>query len=66
MPLIFPEGVSTETYNTQYLQKHTDSAPAILASAKVAANVLHAPREEVESMVFSALGEGVLLDIVVW
>ncbi|KAF8726593.1 hypothetical protein AX14_007666 [Amanita brunnescens Koide BX004] len=63
LPLIFPEGVTSETYNTQYLRKHAGSAPAILASAKVAANVLHTPREEVESIIFSALGEGVPLDI---
>ena len=63
VPLIFPEGVSAETYNTQYLQKHSNSAPAILAAAKVAGEVLRAPREEVEGVVFTALGEGVQLDI---
>ena len=66
LPLIFPEGVSTETFNTQYLQKHSGSALAVLAAAKVAANVLHTPREEVENIVFGALGEGVSLDIKVW
>ncbi|KAF8624974.1 hypothetical protein AX15_005610 [Amanita polypyramis BW_CC] len=63
VPLIFPEGISVETYNTQYLQRHPNSAPAILAAAKVAGEVLHTPREEVEGIVFTVLGESVSLDI---
>ncbi|KAK2461025.1 hypothetical protein APHAL10511_006966 [Amanita phalloides] len=62
--IIFPEGISAETYNTQYLQRHSNSASAILAVAKVAAEIFHTPREEVESIVFGAIGNGVQLDIV--
>ncbi|PFH47386.1 hypothetical protein AMATHDRAFT_152156 [Amanita thiersii Skay4041] len=61
--LLFPEGVSPETYNSQYLQQHSASAPAILAAAKVSAQILKAPRDEVEGIIFSAIADGVQLDI---
>jgi hypothetical protein len=61
---IFPEGVSPETYNSQYLQKNSSSPIAIFAAAKVAAQVFNDP-QEVENISFSALAESVQLDIAV-
>ncbi|KAF8639266.1 hypothetical protein AX16_010338 [Volvariella volvacea WC 439] len=52
-----PEGVSLETYNSQYLQKHSQSAKAILAVATVQKN-LGAPIADVEETVWSSLREG--------
>ncbi|KAJ3822659.1 NMDA receptor-regulated protein 1-domain-containing protein [Lentinula raphanica] len=59
---ILPEGVALETYNSQYLQTHSTSANAILAAAQ-ASRVLGAPLQEVEDLLFTALGDGVQLDI---
>ncbi|KIK70186.1 hypothetical protein GYMLUDRAFT_150688 [Collybiopsis luxurians FD-317 M1] len=59
---ILPENVSLETFNSQYLQKHSTSAKAILASTQ-AMRVLGAPLQEVEDLVFTALSEEVRLDI---
>lgn len=59
---ILPEEISLETFNSQYLQRHSTSGPAILAAAK-ASHKLDAPREEVEVVVFTALGESTNLDI---
>ena len=59
---ITPTEVSLETLNSQYLQRHSDSAEAILASAKVSYK-LTTPKAEVESLVFTALSEGATLDI---
>jgi hypothetical protein len=53
-----PEGeVSLDTYNSQYLQRHSASSSAILAAAKVAHTILQAPLEEVESTVFTVFEE---------
>jgi peptide alpha-N-acetyltransferase len=54
--------MSLETFNSQYLQRYSTSAPAILAAAKVSRK-LDAPGEEVEAVVFAALEESVDLDI---
>lgn len=54
--------MTLETYNSQYLQQHSTSAKAILASAKVSQK-LDSPREEVEAVLFSALKDSVELAI---
>jgi hypothetical protein len=61
---ILPNEVSLETYNSQYLQRRSTSAPAIIAAAKVW-HKLNAPLEEVEACVFAIMVEGVILDITV-
>jgi len=53
---ILPEEVSLETYNSQYLQQHSQSGAAIFAVARVYRR-LDSPREEVESLLFTALGD---------
>lgn len=53
-----PAEVSLDVFNSQYLQRHSSSASAILASAK-ASRVLDAPREEVENVLFTTLVDGV-------
>lgn len=55
-----PGEVSLDVFNSQYLQTNSSSAPAILGSAKVS-QILDAPREEVENVLFTALADGVLL-----
>ncbi|KAF8550148.1 N-terminal acetyltransferase A, auxiliary subunit [Imleria badia] len=55
-----PAEVSLDVFNSQYLQHHSSSAPAIFASAK-ASHILDAPREEVENLLFTMLTEGVQL-----
>lgn len=55
-----PAEVSLDVFNSQYLQRHSSSAPAILASAK-AVHLLDAPREEVENLLFTTLTDGVQL-----
>ena len=57
-----PAEVSLDAFNSQYLQRHSSSGAAILASAKVS-RVLDAPREEVENLLFTALTEGVQLGL---
>lgn len=59
---LLPEGLSSDTYNSQYLQRHSSSPAAILATAKVA-STLRTPAQEVEATVFTALGSDVALDI---
>ncbi|KAF9457543.1 NMDA receptor-regulated protein 1-domain-containing protein [Collybia nuda] len=59
---LLPEEVSLETYNSQYLQRHSDSASALLAVAK-AAQLLKAPADEVEATIFATLGNSVNLTI---
>ncbi|EPQ53593.1 N-terminal acetyltransferase A, auxiliary subunit [Gloeophyllum trabeum ATCC 11539] len=51
---LIPDTVSLETYNSQYLQRHSTSPKAILASAR-ALRRLEAPVEEIENTVFSLL-----------
>ncbi|KAJ6449420.1 NMDA receptor-regulated protein 1-domain-containing protein [Mycena vitilis] len=59
---LLPDEVSLETFNSQYLQHHSTSAPAILAVAKVMAK-LQTPREQVEETLFTAFEETATLDI---
>jgi len=58
----FPEDISLETYNSQYLQKHSSSGPAVLAAAKVS-HMLGASREEVEAVLFTTFAAEAQLDI---
>jgi len=62
LPRLIPEGMTLETYNSQYLQQHSASARAILASAKVSQK-LESPREEVETLLFGVLKDEVQLSI---
>ncbi|KAL4251971.1 NMDA receptor-regulated protein 1a [Abortiporus biennis] len=48
---LIPEDVSLETYNSQFLQKHSTSDKAMLAAAKVL-HILGSPISEIESTVF--------------
>lgn len=57
-----PAEISLDAFNSQYLQRHSSSAPAILASAKVS-QVLGAAREEVEELLFTTLTDGVRLGL---
>ncbi|KAF8886487.1 NMDA receptor-regulated protein 1-domain-containing protein [Infundibulicybe gibba] len=59
---LFPDNLSIETFNSQYLQRHSTSAPAILASARVLQK-LKAPPEEIDDTVFLTLKEDVVLDL---
>jgi hypothetical protein len=60
--VILPEEISLETYNSQYLQKHSSSGSAVLAAAKVS-RMLGAPREEVEAVLFTTFAAESQLDI---
>lgn len=51
---LLPAELSLETFNSQYLQRHSGSAKAILAAAKVSRK-LDAPRNEIEDIAFTAL-----------
>ena len=59
---MLPDEVQLETFNLQYLQRHSTSAAAIIAVAR-ALRKLEAPREEVEGCLFMVLNEGVHLDV---
>ncbi|KZT00643.1 NMDA receptor-regulated protein 1a [Laetiporus sulphureus 93-53] len=59
---LLPEELSLELYNSQYLQRHSTDARAILACAKVS-HLLQAPRGEVEDATFAVLNPDVKLDI---
>jgi len=59
---ILPDEISLETFNSQYLQKHSSSAAAVLAAAQVSRK-LDAAREEVEAILFTTLKGDVQLDI---
>jgi peptide alpha-N-acetyltransferase len=59
---LLPNEVSFEVFNSQYLQRHSTSAPAVLAVAKVLL-ALQAPRDQVEDTVFTVLRAEVSLDI---
>jgi peptide alpha-N-acetyltransferase len=58
---LLPAEVSLELFNSQYLQKHSSSPMAIVAHAK-AAQILKAPQDEVDSILFVVLKEPVQLD----
>jgi peptide alpha-N-acetyltransferase len=61
---LLPEQLSLETYNSQYLQRHSTSVQAILAAAKVL-YTLQSPLEEIEATIFTALAVEAKLDITV-
>jgi len=58
---LLPDGLPLETFNSQYLQQHSTSGKAILASAKVL-SLLGSPLEEIESTVFGVLNPETQLD----
>ncbi|KAI0634817.1 NMDA receptor-regulated protein 1a [Trametes polyzona] len=59
---LVPDEVSLELFNSQYLQKHSSRAEAVLGVAK-AARILGAPREEVENTIFTVLNTDVDLNL---
>lgn len=59
---MLPDEVTLATFNSQYLQKHSTSAKAVLASAQVLKLLRH-PTEEIESAVFVLLNPDVDLGI---
>jgi hypothetical protein len=50
-----------ETFNSQYLQRHSSDAAALLAVARVL-KLLHSPLVEIENTIFGILDEGVEVD----
>lgn len=58
---LLPGEISLGLFNSQYLQKHSSSSMAIVAHAKVA-QILKAPQDEVDSILFTVLKEPVQLD----
>ncbi|KAG5641987.1 hypothetical protein DXG03_003816 [Asterophora parasitica] len=59
---LLPFEVSLDTYNGQYLQRHSTEPLAVLAVAKVA-KALQAPLQEVEEIIFGTLREESKLDV---
>ena len=59
---LLPDEIALATFNSQFLQKHSSSARAILASAQVL-HILGQLVEEIESNVFSLFNPDVDLDI---
>lgn len=59
---LIPGTLSLETYNSQYLQRHSTAVPAILAAAKVL-RTLQSPLGDIEATVFTALGSEAKLDV---
>ena len=59
---LLPGDITLETFNSQYLQRHSSFPPAVLAAAKVS-RTLGVPREELEALLFTTLSVGTLLDI---
>lgn len=59
---LLPTELALETFNSQYLQRHSTSPLAILAAARVLVK-LSSPKDEVEGAVFSLLAPEVKLDI---
>jgi len=59
---LLPGDLSLETYNSQYLQRHSTSVQAILAAARVMYE-LHTPLGEIEATVFTALGAEAILTV---
>ena len=46
--------MALETYNAQYLQRHSYNASAVLGAAR-GLQILGSPRDEIEGVVFSTL-----------
>lgn len=59
---LVPDKLSLDTFNSLYLQRHPTDPRANLAAAKVS-HKLMAPRDEVETLVFSLLEGQVQLTI---
>lgn len=57
---LLPEEVSVETFNSQYLQKHSSDPLGVLAVAKVLQSA-DGSLEDVENTVFTTLGPDVRL-----
>lgn len=61
---LFPEEAALATFNSQYLQRHSTSAKAILASARVL-RIIGSPAEEIDNTVFSVFNPEVDLNVTV-
>jgi hypothetical protein len=61
---LIPAEVSLETFNSQYLQRHSTNGKAVLATARVLRR-LEAPLVEVESVLFGLFAQDVQLEIYV-
>ncbi|KAF8999912.1 N-terminal acetyltransferase A, auxiliary subunit [Hymenopellis radicata] len=59
---LLPDEVTLETFNSQYLQRHSSSPLAIFAAARVL-KTLDGPLEEVDNTIFSTLGPDVKLTL---
>ncbi|KAF7975522.1 hypothetical protein HWV62_9339 [Athelia sp. TMB] len=59
---LYPQETSSETQNSQYLQRNSSSARAIFAATKVSMS-LGAHKEVVEALLFTTLAPNVQLDI---
>ncbi|KAG5654558.1 hypothetical protein H0H81_000083 [Sphagnurus paluster] len=59
---LLPEELALETYNGQYLQRHSSVPRAVLAAAQVA-KALGAPIQEIEEITFGTLRDDCVLDI---
>lgn len=59
---LLPAELALETYNSQYLQRHSTSAKSLLSVARVLF-LLKAPQEQIDSTVFSILNPEVQMDI---
>ncbi|KAF8899782.1 NMDA receptor-regulated protein 1a [Gymnopilus junonius] len=57
------DGVSLETFNSQYLQRWGGDAKKVLAAARVMRMLDSVPLENVEETVFGIFGEGVDVDV---
>lgn len=65
MAKLVPSEVSVETFNSQYLQRHSSDPRAVLAAAK-ALRILQSPLAEIEEAVFGLFAEGVKLNVTVY
>lgn len=58
---LLPQDVSLDRFNSEYLQKHADSPPSVLAAAQ-ALRLLGNPAQEVEDLLFGQLRPDSKLD----
>lgn len=61
---LVPSEISLETFNSQYLQRHSTQPRAVLAAAK-ALRILQSPLAEIEEAVFALFAESVKLVVTV-
>jgi len=59
---LIPGEMSSETYNAQYLQRHSTSASAVLGAAR-GLQILGSPRDEIEGVLFGSLNPEVDLPL---